>query len=314
MDRWAVCAVAVLASGCLFDGGSSNFAAGRVRKGALCDAKAAPGGCPACSTPDGALCRGPWYSNDLRCDGDAQCVGHGSCRLGRCVTKDDDADGVDDDLEREVAGLNLPKLWLADGESCGGPHGVIYRVRRHPLHPERLALTYVVLFDADCGELNGHVGDAETFALTVDLDAQPGAAATVGVESWAHAHTTCASRSSCEADAGTAACGEAGSTDVPPEIVLWASLDKHALYLSRRTCADNCLDRCSAGQRLTGPLLDVGEPDHPLVRDLTDQGFVTPANGWNEQLLHLDPWGSVQFGGGGRLDTPLLQRLAPAGR
>ena len=95
--------------------------------------------------------------------------------------------------------------------------------------------------------------------------------------------------------------------------MIYASAEKHANYLSTSTCADNCLDRCSQGQRLTGPLLNVGEPDHPTVRDLTAQGFVQGADGWARQLLHADPWGTAEFSGGGRLDQPLTNLLAPPG-
>jgi hypothetical protein len=292
--------------GCLFDGGSSRIANGMVESAALCSASAL-GGCPPCSTPDGALCRDQWYSTGLRCSSDAQC-GAGSCQLGYCVQSDADGDGLDDELEREVAWLNFPKLLLAPDESCGAPHGVIYRVRRHPQNPKRLAITYVVLYANDCGELNGHVGDAESFAITVDLDAQPGALATVGVEAWAHFGTACGSTSSCESAPGTGACGDRSG-----DIVVYSSRDKHANYLSTNTCSDNCFDSCGAGQRLTGPLVNVGEPDHPTVTDLTAQGFVQPGT-WDQQLLHMNPWGSVEFAGGGRLDRPLTTLLAPAGK
>jgi hypothetical protein len=303
----------LLSSGCLFDSGSTTLAVGTVRNGALCSSKPSTGGCPACSTPDGALCRGDWYSTALRCTSDAQCGAPNACQLGYCVLKDADSDGIDDDFEREVAELNFPAVLLAQGESCGAPHGVLYRVRHHPLNPTRLAITYIVLYSLDCGELNGHVGDAETFAITVDPDAQPGALAAVGVEAWAHAGTTCGSTSSCETAAGTGACGDPATTNAPPEIVIYASRDKHASYLSTGTCSDNCLDSCSAGERVTGPFVNAGEPDHPTVRDLTTSGFVQPADGWNQQLMHADPWGTAEFGGGGRLDKPLTDMIAPPG-
>ena len=299
-------------SGCLFNGGANTVPTAKVNGDTLCAATPATGGCPACSMPDGALCRGQWYSTALRCTSDAQCGVPGACRRGYCVLEDADADGLDDDFERELAELNFPTVYLAEGESCGGPHGVLYRVRRHPLDPSRIAITYVVLYDVDCGPLNGHVGDAETFAITVDPDAQPGAPATVGVEAWAHAGTTCASTSSCDAAAGTSACG--GASTASSDIVLYASASKHANYLSRETCSDNCLDSCSPGARLTGPLLNVGEPGHPMVSDLTDHGFVAAAAGWDSQLLHADPWGTAEFGGGGRLDRPLTDALAPPGQ
>lgn len=301
-------------SGCLFDGGSSELATGPVHPGAICSATNSTAACPACSTADGALCRSEWYSTALLCTSDAQCGGTaGACNLGYCALKDNDGDGIDDDLEAEVAELNFPKLYLAQDESCGAPHGVIYHVRRHPQDTQRLAITYVVLYDADCGDLTGHSGDAETFAITVDLHAQPGANATVGVQTWAHAGTACGSTSSCQAAPGTGACGESAAANVPASVVVWSSSSKHAEYLSRSTCSDNCLDSCSPGELITGPLLNVGEPDHPLVTDLTDQGFVTLAGGWNPVLLHINPWGSAQFSGGGYLDTVLVERIAPPG-
>jgi hypothetical protein len=312
VKRWCL-GLALLSSGCLFDGGTNTTPKGAVRSGALCIPSPSPDGCPACSTPDGALCRDQWYSTGLRCTSDAQCGQPNACQMGYCVLKDADHDGIDDDLEREVATLNLPQVWLDKGESCGAPHGVLYRVRRHPQAPWRLAVTYVVLYGVDCGTFNGHLGDAESFAITVDLDAQPGAPATVGVESWAHAGTPCGSTSSCDAAAGTSACSEQGQTQPSSEIVIYASRDKHANYLSSGTCDDNCLDQCSTGQRIAGPLLNVGEPDHPLVTDLTTQGFVQ-ADGWDPQLLHFNPWSSADFAGGGRLDQPLTNRLAPPGQ
>jgi hypothetical protein len=309
-----VCLVwlSVWLSGC-FDSGITSVVKGTLQSSELC--KDAPhGDCPVCSTRDGAVCRDAWYSSGLRCGGDADCGAPGACQLGYCVVVDKDGDGLDDDFEREVAELNFPALRLATNEPCGSPHGVIYRVRRHPLNPKRLAITYTVLYDIDCGSLNGHMGDAESFAITVDLDTQPGAPATVGVAAWAHLGTTCGSTSSCETAAATGACGQATSASTPAEVVIWSSANKHANYLSMDTCNHNCLDRCDAGERINGPLLDVGQPGHPLVRDLTDQGFVQPSSGWADQLLHFDPWSTNELGGGGRLDKPLTDLIAPPGK
>jgi hypothetical protein len=304
----------LLLSGCLFDRGTSTVVGGLVQQGLLCPAMPQPDGCPSCSTAEGARCRDQWYSTALRCSSDAQCGAPGTCQLGFCVTKDLDGDGIDDDLEREIAELNFPKVLMAMGEACGAPHGVVYRARRHPQNPKRIAVTYTVLYANDCGELSGHVGDAESFAITVDLDAQPGAPATVGVTAAAHAGTRCASTSSCETAAGTGACGETPSASTPPEVIIWASQNKHANYLSTATCENNCLDGCSAGTRIIGPLLNVGEPDRPLVSDLTTQGFVQAADGWGPDLLHFDPWGPKEFVGGGSLAKPLTTLLAPPGK
>jgi hypothetical protein len=307
-----LCCLVLFLTGCLFNRGTASVPGGLVNDGTLCGP--ASGGCPACSSPDGALCHDQWYSTALRCTTNAHCGSSNGCQHDYCVKSDADGDGLDDDLEREVAQLNFPALYLAQGEPCGGPHGVIYRARRHPLHPSRIAITYVVLYSADCGRTTGHVGDAETFAVTVDLDAEPGAPATVGVEAWAHARTRCGSTSSCDCVAGTSACRDASRGRASREVVLYSSSRKHAIYLTTGTCSENCFDSCSVGERLTGPLLNVGEPDHPLVSDLTNQGFVRAADGWSSQLLHINPWGSTEFGGGGRLDRPLTKNVAPSGR
>jgi len=310
--RW--CWFAVLLSGCLVNGGSTTVLQGTVDQSLLCGAPQSPDGCPVCSTPEGGLCRDQWYSSGLRCSGDAQCGGTvGACQQGFCVTTDQDADGVDDSLEREVAELNFPKVLQATDESCGAPRGVLYRVRRHPANPGRLVITYVILYGFDCGELNGHVGDAESFAITVDLGAQPGAAATVGVETVAHAGTVCNSTSSCATAAGTGKCGESAAQSSPAEVVIYTSANKHGNYLSASTCDNNCFDSCSTGQRITGPLLNVGEPGHPLVTDLTAQGFVQAPYGWPKELLNFNPWGTAEFSGGGRVDKPLTDLTAPPG-
>jgi hypothetical protein len=304
-----------LVSGCLFDRGSASVLNGPVNESLLCDPTPRTDGCPPCSTPEGSLCRDQWYSAALRCSTDAQCGGaSGSCQMGFCVLKDQDGDGIDDDLEREVAEQNFPRVLMAVDETCGSPHGVIYRVRRHPAQPSRFAITYTVLYANDCGPLNGHLGDAESFAITVDPNAAPGSPATVGVEAWAHAGTTCASTSSCATAAATSECGDQSSGAVSSEIVIYASREKHASYLSTDTCDSNCLDSCSAGTRIIGPLLNVGEPGQPMVTDLTTQGFVQSADGWANELLHFNPWGTTEFSGGGRLDQPLTNLLAPPGK
>lgn len=288
---------------------------GPISRGLECDPTPRADGCPPCSSPEGGRCRDQWYSSALRCSSDAQCGGAaGSCRHGYCVLTDRDGDWLDDDFEREIAERNFPKVLLQSGEKCGAPHGVIYRVRRHPENPRRIAIVYVVLYGVDCGELNGHLGDAETFAITVDLDTQPGAAATVGVAAWAHAGTLCASTSTCETAPATRECAQSVDGGAPTEVTIYASRNKHASYLTTSTCGNNCFDQCNDGERIVGPLLNVGQPGQPLVTDLTAQGFVQQADGWNSQLLHFNPWGTTEFSGGGRLDKPLSDLLAPPGR
>jgi hypothetical protein len=304
--------VLVLLNGCLFPRGSPTPITADSNPALLCDPTPPQDGCPACSMGVGAVCRDSWYSTALRCSSDVQC-GSGACQLGYCVMHDQDGDGLDDDFEREIAELNFPKVVLSSGESCAAPHGVIYRARRHPLNPKRAAILYTVLYARDCGQSNGHVGDAESFGITVDLDAQPGSPATVGVQVWPHVNTACSAPSSCETAPGTNQCAEGGSATTLANVVIYVSRDNHANYLSQSTCDDTCSDVCGNGDRIVGPLVNVGEPDHPLVTDLTMQGFVDGTDGWSDELLHFNPWSTATFSSGGRLDQALTNLAAPPG-
>ncbi len=305
MRSLPLAAVVLVAAGCyLRDGGHDVAPAGTVDPAALCPAAA--DGCPPCSTADGARCRDRFYDDVFRCDGDAQCGG-ARCVGGFCLLSDADGDGLDDTLEREAATRNFPRLDLDPYESCGGPRAVLYRVDRHAGRADRLSIAYVVLYDRDCGEWNGHLGDNEAFALTIDLGARPGAPATVGVLAQAHRNTFCESTSTCSAAAGTSACATDG------EIVVYGSRDKHANYLDRNTCEDNCFDKCGTAAGAVPRLLDVGQEAVPLVRDLTAAELVRPQDGWAPALLHFDPWGSATFGDAGHPRDQLTQLSAPPG-
>jgi hypothetical protein len=306
-----LCLVSPLLLGGCFNGGSTSILTGPTNSALVCDPTPPADGCPPCSTAEGAVCHDQWYSTGLRCGSDAQCGGSGSCQLGYCVLSDQDGNGLDDAFEREIAELNYPKVALAYQDECAVPRGVIYRARRHPQNPKRVAITYTVLYNRDCGEVNSHDGDTGTFAITVDLDAEPGAAATVGVTAWAHYGTICGSTSSCETEPGT---NECATPKGGQEVVIYTARNKHQLYLSKSTCNGNCFDRCDDGERVVGPLLNVGEPDHPLVTDLTTQGFVKSADGWLHQLLHFNPWSSKSFAGGDQLGQRLIDHIAPPGK
>ena len=310
--------IASLASCTLRDAGWDRHALGLVSPDARCGPAIA--GCPPCALPDGAACRDRFYPTGHRCGapGDGLCEAIGAtCSDGLCLGRDDDRNGLDDDLERDVAQANLPLIALAPDEHCGAPRAIVYRVRRHPDAPRRLAIAYVVLYDRDCGSLNGHLGDNEAFAITVDLNARPGAAATVGVMAQAHRGTLCESTSTCSSAPGSSACG----TSLPPSpaqpggtrVVIYSSRDKHSNYLDVNTCLGNCVDACTLGPPLTAPLLDVGQPDFPLVHDLTDANLILGADGWELPLLHFDPWSTGLFGGAGYPRDQLLNFVAPTG-
>lgn len=270
-----------------------------------------PGACPECtaSRTDAGLCPDRYYTAAARCATDADCGG-ATCQHAYCVFHDQDGNGIDDDFQLEVARKNLPELHFHPDEECATPRGIITRVRWHPDAPRRLALTYVVLYGRDCGDLNGHAGDNESFAVTVDLDAQPGPAATVGVFTSAHRNTACDSESSCETAPGTRLCA-------PPRgdhVVIYSSRNKHAHYLDRDVCDRNCFDRCGDDLKPPQPaLLDVGQEASPLVTNLTTAGFVLAADGWDPSLLDYDPWSPGVFGGAGHVREQLRDVIAPAG-
>src|SRR5262249_43983063 len=150
----------------------------------------------------------------------------------------------------------------------------------------------------------------EAFAVTVDLDAQPGPAATVGILASAHRNTACDSTSTCETGPGMRACAPEGAA----RTLVFASANKHANYLDIETCRGNCVDRCAPGPiDLETPLLDVGQPEAPLTTDLTRSGLLVASMGWSPQLLHFDPWSSGNFGDAGRVRAQLLELTAPPG-
>src|SRR5581483_6665569 len=114
VKRWLL---VVFSSGCLFNNGTRTVARGAVDSATLC--APAADGCPPCSSLDGTRCRDQWYPTALRCTADAQCEAPGTCQRGYCVATDADGDGLDDDFERELAWLNFPTVYLAQGEPCG---------------------------------------------------------------------------------------------------------------------------------------------------------------------------------------------------
>ena len=322
---WALlvaCAIAASLAGC--DRGRHVSTRGTARADDLCPEPAAAvasgatdggGACPRCSARDAlGLCRDSFYAHAVRCgDGDASCeAAGGHCGAGFCVLRDDDGDGLDDDFEREIAERNLPAIYAHPDERCGAPRGVVYRARRHPDRPARVAITYVVLYDRDCGSWNGHLADNEAFGITVDLDARPGAPATVALISDAHRHTICDSLSTCQTAPGTSACAPTGSD----RTAVYSSRAKHANYLFPEVCAGNCLDDCAAGPVDPAPLLvDVGEPEAPLVHDLSSDAtmMISTAGGWHAPLLHFDPWMAGLFGDAGHVREQLEKLLAPVG-
>jgi len=220
---------------------------------------------------------------------------------------DRDQDGLDDARELAWAAAYLPYLSISPMDGCD-TLGILVRVRPHPKNPTRLHVIYDQLYDRDCG-LGGHVGDDEVFAATID-PARPPPGGIVALKAISHQGTPCQRVSECGRCMGQTACATLARGEVAWPAV-WPSRGKHGSYVNRAsTCGAimTCLDSCDDNPtpRLP-PLVNAGEPDHPLVHDLTTDGFITAGNGWkNMELFHFDPWGGKKFGGAGIVSADLV--------
>lgn len=221
---------------------------------------------------------------------------------------DDDGDGLADELELQLARDYLPYLSLDPADGCA-LSGLVARVRKHPADPTKILIVYSHLFQRDCG-LGGHVGDNEAFGIAVD-PMLPAPAGILAIKTASHQNTPCERISECTTCAGDPrdACDVAtdGAAQWP---VLYASKGKHGQYATKARCSllGTCFDQCTlASTRTMPPVVNVGEPSHHLVTDLTAQAFITPANGWTEaQLMNFDPWNaSMDFGGAGNISGDL---------
>jgi len=222
-----------------------------------------------------------------------------------------DQDGLDDGAEQALAQAYLPYLSLSPTDGCARS-GLIFRLRPHPAGGRCLLATYVWLYDRDCGSLGGigaHDGDDETFGVTIDptLPAPQGLRA---IRAISHQGTLCERVSEC-GDLGALTACETLPRAGTPWPALWSSKNKHGGYVNktaRCTTFGTCIDTCEDNATPTvPPLVNVGEPGHPLVRNLTTQGFITSANGWTSAgLSNYDPWGMSDFGGAGSVAGDLV--------
>lgn len=227
---------------------------------------------------------------------------------------DGDGDGLDDAWELDVASRALPAFSFHSQERCP-LGGIVFRLRPHPGDPDGglLAVTYTYLYERDCG-LTSHLGDNEAFGATID-PARPTERMVTALRAVAHQKTICQRTSNCGTCAGMTDC-ERVDGGAP---ILFVSRDKHAGYVSLSACGTlTCLDACELTAPRQGvPLVNAGEPNAPLTRDLTDAGFITAANGWTDQrVFHFDPWGAADFGAAGNVKDDLedVAFLTPACR
>ena len=203
---------------------------------------------------------------------------------------DRDRDGLDDRLEAQLANAHLPIIHeFADGaeeDNCLEPRArpILYRARPRVvadgLDRNEVAITYVLLYAADCGGF-GHPFDHEPF--TVFLRRIGDTWQTVAALAVAHQGELNEQRS---AGAGRE---------------IWVSRNKHANFATFDACGDNdlSLDVCAAdGPQPRGhTLLNAGEPWARLTNDLGDA---------HQLFRGRRIWDHSPPGGGGNLTAQLF--------
>ncbi|HEU0031316.1 MAG TPA: hypothetical protein VFQ53_11835 [Kofleriaceae bacterium] len=227
---------------------------------------------------------------------------------------DRDQDGLDDARELALATAYLPYVSLDPGDGCS-LDGYVVRVRPHPQDATKILIVYDHLFETDCG-FGGHTGDNEVFAVAID-PARPAPDGILAIKTASHQGTFCERVSECSTCGdGRDACDRA-PLDGAMWPVLYASKDKHGQYATKRACPliGTCLDACTLNPTpKRAPIVNAGEPGHPLVTNLTTDGFINAANGWTKpELMNVDPWATGDFGGAGNIADDLVDPVfAPA--
>lgn len=243
-----------------------------------------------------------WPSCACRPEVDGTCVDADTRDLVPLTRGADvDDDGLADDFELALVRAHMPFLAHHPDDRCP-LSGIVFRARPHPDDDALILVVASQLFAVDCG-LNGHDGDNEAFAFTLD-PAVPPPAGLVALVAVAHQNTACERTSACGACAGMPACDRASDG----RAVLYSSRDKHAGAVDvGGACAfGSCLDTCalpldSADLRL----VNAGEPHAPLLSNLdTPAGFIDDA--WPDVLRNHDPWGATEFGGAGVVGEDLV--------
>ncbi len=217
-----------------------------------------------------------------------------------------DGDGLDDAWEQSIVEAYLPYLSYDPKDGCSRAVG-LYRLRTHPEDSKRLHLTFVLLFEKDCGA-SSHVGDDEVFGATID-PAKPAPAGLVAVRAISHQGTACEAKTICGTCPGLTPCATATRRGKPGYPVVFYSKDKHGAYMDKVKCDGACFftNYCTLAPAPTEPRFgNAGEPGKPLITDLTKAGFITAAEGWTEAaLMNFDPWGDKKFGGAGSVTSDL---------
>jgi len=190
------------------------------------------------------------------------------------ASRDVDGDGIPDLEEQRLAGQLFPALHAPAADACPAPldpKPVLFRAR-HPsvdgrVDPSYIAINYVILFDADCGD-GPHAGDDEPLVVFARQDAN-GAYVFDSLAATAHTHTAIELRTNSR------------SPDV------WMQPNKHSLFADPARCP-GCDPR---GAVLRIQLFNAGEPDRPMISDL---GLIA------RKYRGVDPWSpTARFFGAG---------------
>jgi hypothetical protein len=199
---------------------------------------------------------------------------------------DADGDGLDDALEDTLAARFFPWIWFDSGENAGctdpatpsHPGTALARVRPHPGDGSRIAIQYVVLFRRDCGDLFGlssHHGDVEPFSVTLAPNgACPGGYGAVSAKTVAHEGTS-TEHIDVRSLGNSCTWGRlAGGS--PADARIYASENKHGLYLSDDTCDDAGVfgsENCSESFTLNYDVANVGEDGARRIDELSGYQF-----------------------------------------
>ena len=216
-----------------------------------------------------------------------------------CMDADDD--GIVDVWENQVLEAFKPALVFDEEEEIvNDPDGVIAHVARvgRGILPRRYVAYITLLYHYDygsCGTLSSHNGDSER--VVVHVEETDDSVILVGAYTAAHEGTltdhsfTYENRALFDLHYDTSVAGEA-------RWVVYPSKNKHATYITPEVCAgispipcfsENCgpaVDPAIGGGQ-TFPVFNAGEPDTPLLGDLSAVGF--PGE---------DPWADQDFCGG----------------
>jgi hypothetical protein len=188
----------------------------------------------------------------------------GASRQVAAQSGDRDGDGIDDQVEFQLASQFFPLTHWHTAELCPGPvvsqsfqYPTLFRARylafQGVVNPNYIGINYVRLYDQDCGP-DSHTGDNESFMVVIRF--LNGAWRFDSIAATSHWGTACEVRT------------------VSPSDVLWITKNKHSNYVDLQFCRNDypvqfCNNECESNGPLRGlTLFNVGEPWAPLIDNL----------------------------------------------